>query len=134
LANFLETPKTKSRPFKNWASIKLIVWDVLPPTLDNPDATSQQDSTTITHHRKNRKNHPELSSIVDHVISHHINDPRSKHDINSDNFSLLKGVRRPDHLDAFESYNILKAKKEGKVLLNNDDGTVNSNLLLNLAL
>jgi hypothetical protein len=29
-------------------SIKLIVWNVLPYTLDNPDAASQQDSTTIT--------------------------------------------------------------------------------------
>jgi hypothetical protein len=67
------------------------------------------------------------------VISH-INDCRSKHDINLDNFCLLKEVRRPDHLDAFESYYILKAKKEGKVLLNNDDGNVNSTLLLNLAL
>jgi hypothetical protein len=63
-----------------------------------------------------------------------MNDPRSKHDFNLDNLSLLKEVRRPDHLDAFESYYILKAKKEGKVLLNNDDGNVNSTLLLNLAL
>jgi hypothetical protein len=63
------------------------------------------------HHRNIRKNHPELSSVADHVISH-MNDPRSKHDINLDNFSLLKEVRRPDHLDAFESYYILKAKKE----------------------
>jgi hypothetical protein len=62
------------------------------------------------HHRNIRKNHPELSSI---------------HDINLDNFSLPKEVRRPDHLDAFESYYILKAKKVCKVLLNNDDGIVN---------
>jgi hypothetical protein len=85
------------------------------------------------HHRNIRKNHPELSSVADHVISH-MNEPRSKHDINLDNFTLLKEVRRPDHLDAFESYYILKAKKEGQVLLNNDDGNVNSTLLLNLAL
>jgi hypothetical protein len=51
-----------------------------------------------------------------------MNDPRSKHDINLDNFSLLKEVRRPDYLDAFESYYILKAKKEDKMLLNNNDG------------
>jgi hypothetical protein len=38
LVNFLET---KSRHSKNRATIKLIVWDVLPPTLDNPDAASQ---------------------------------------------------------------------------------------------
>jgi hypothetical protein len=63
-----------------------------------------------------------------------MNDPRSKHDINLDNFSLLKEVRRPDYLDAFESYYILKAKKEDKMLLNNNDGNVNSTLLLNLAL
>jgi hypothetical protein len=63
-----------------------------------------------------------------------MNEPRSKHDINLDNFSLLKEVRRTDHLDAFESYYILKAKEEGQVLLNNDDGNVNSTLLLNLAL
>jgi hypothetical protein len=94
-----------------------MVWDVLPTTLDNPDAASQQDSHD--HHRNIRKIHPELSSIADHVISH-MNDPRCKHDINLDNFSQLKEVRRPDHLDAFESYYILKAKKEGKVLLNND--------------
>jgi hypothetical protein len=37
-------------------------------------------------------------------------------------------------VDAFESYNILKAKKEGKLQLNNNDGNVNSTLLLNLAL
>jgi hypothetical protein len=61
-------------------------------------------------------------------------DQREKHDINSDNFSLLKEVRRPDHLDAFESYYMLKVKKEGKMLLNNNDGNVNSTLLLNLAL
>jgi hypothetical protein len=85
------------------------------------------------HHRNIRKNHPELSSIADHVISH-MKDLRSKNDINLDNFSLLKEVRRPDHLDAFESYYNLKAKKEGKVLLNNDDGNVNSTLFLNLAL
>jgi hypothetical protein len=60
------------------------------------------------------------------VIISHKNDLRSQHDINLDNFSLLKEIRRPDHLDAFESYYILKAKKEGKVLLNNDDGNVNS--------
>jgi hypothetical protein len=46
--------------------------------------------------------------------------------IRSTNF-LLKDVCRPDHLDAFESYYILKAKKKGKVLLNNDDRNVNSN-------
>jgi hypothetical protein len=63
------------------------------------------------HHRNIRKHHPELSSIAAHVISH-MNDPRSKHDINLDNFSLPKEVRR--HLDAFGSYYILKAKKEGK--------------------
>jgi hypothetical protein len=54
-----------------------------------------------------------------------MNDPRSKHDINLDNFSLFKEVRRPDHLDALESYYILKAKKEGKVLLNNDERKFN---------
>jgi hypothetical protein len=85
------------------------------------------------HHKNIRKNQPELSSIANHVISH-MNDPRSKHDNNLDNFSLLKEVRKPYHLDAFESYYILKAKKEGKVLLNNDDGNVNSTLLFNLAL
>jgi hypothetical protein len=85
------------------------------------------------HHRNIRKNHPELSSIADHVISH-MNDPRSKHDINLDNFTLLKEVCRPYHLVAFESYYILKAKAEGKVLLNNDDENVNSTFLLNLAL
>jgi hypothetical protein len=87
------------------------------------------------HHINSRKNHSELLSIADHAITH-MNDPRSKHDINLDNFSMLKEVRRPDHLDAFESFYILKAKKEAKVLLllNNDDGNVNSTLLLNLAL
>jgi hypothetical protein len=90
-------------------------------------------TTFNDHHRNIRKSHPELSSVAVHVISH-MNDTRSKHDINLDNFSLLKKVRRPDHLDDFESYYILKAKKEGKVLLNNDDGNVNSTLLLNLAL
>jgi hypothetical protein len=60
-------------------------------------------TTRFNDHRRNiRKNHPELSSIADHVISH-INGPRSKHDVNLDNFSLLKEVRRPDHLDASES-------------------------------
>jgi hypothetical protein len=108
--NFLETPKTNSRHSKNRASIKLIVWNVLPPTLYNP-----------------------AFKYSDHVISH-MNDPRSKHDFNLDNLSLLKEVRRPDHLGAFESYYILKAKKEGKMLLNNDDGNVNSTLHLNLAL
>jgi hypothetical protein len=82
------------------------------------------------HHRNIRKNHPELSSIANHVISH-MNDPRSKHDINLDNFSLLKEIRIPDHLDAFESYYILKAKKEGKLLLNNDDQNVNSTMKSN---
>jgi hypothetical protein len=66
------------------------------------------------HHSNIRKNHPELSSIADHVISH-MNDPRSKHDINLDSFFLLKEVRRPDHLDAFEGLYILKAEKEGNV-------------------
>jgi hypothetical protein len=72
----------------------------------------------IGHSRRIRKNHPELSSIANHMISH-MNDPRSKYDINLDNFSLLKEVRRPDHLDSFERYYIWKAKKGGKVLLNN---------------
>jgi phage-related protein len=63
-----------------------------------------------------------------------MNDPQSKHDINLDNFSLLKEVCKPYHLNAFESYYILKLKKEGKVLLNNDDGNINSTLLFNLAL
>jgi hypothetical protein len=96
---------------------------------------SRRSITTIfnDYHRNIRKNHPELSNIANHLINH-MNDPRSKHDINLDNFSLLKKVHRPDHLDAFESYYILKAKKEGKELLNNVDGKVNSTLLLNLAL
>jgi hypothetical protein len=49
-----------------------------------------------------------------------MNDPQSKNDINLDNFSLLKENRRPDHLDVFESYYNLKAKKEDKVLLNTE--------------
>jgi hypothetical protein len=49
-------------------------------------------------------------------------------------YELEQEVRRPDHQDAFESYYILKAKKEGKMLLNNDDGNVNLTMLLNLAL
>jgi hypothetical protein len=85
------------------------------------------------HHRNIRKNHHELSSVADHMISH-MSDPRSKHDINLENFSLLKEVRRPDHLDALVSYYILKVKKEGNMLLNNDDGNVNSTLLFNLVL
>jgi hypothetical protein len=45
------------------------------------------------HHRIIHKNHPELSSIANHVISQ-MNDPRSKLDINLDNFSLLKEVAK----------------------------------------
>jgi hypothetical protein len=95
--------------------------------LDHPDAASQQDLTTIT------------ETFVKIILSFqvlpisHMNDPRSKHDFNLDNFSLLKGVRRPDHLDALRDY-ILKTKNGCKVLLNNDDGNVNSTLLLKLAL
>jgi hypothetical protein len=76
----------------------------------------QSRRSITTRFNDHHKNHPELSSIADHVISH-MNDHRSQHDINLDNFSVLKEVRRPDHLDAFENYYILKAKKVGKVLL-----------------
>jgi hypothetical protein len=93
----------------------------------------QSRRSITTRFNDHHKNHPELSSIADHVISH-MNDHREKHDINLDNFSLLKEVRKPDHLDAFKSYYILKTKKEGKVLLSNNDGKVNTTLLLNLAL
>jgi hypothetical protein len=53
---------------------------------------------------------------------------------NLDNLSLLKEVWKPSQLDAYECFFILKAAKKGDVLMNNDDGNINSTLLLNLAL
>jgi hypothetical protein len=45
-----------------------------------------------------------------------------------DSISLLKGVHKPNQLDAYESIFIRRRQKENIELLNEDDGNVNSRL------
>jgi hypothetical protein len=114
LGELLGNPKDQVEPLQKSG----IYWDVLLPTLNNPDAASQQDSTTIT------------ETLVKVILSKYCRSRDQPYEWPSKQTRhqfRLKEVQ-VYHLDAFESSYILKAKKEGKVLLNNDDANVNSTL------
>jgi hypothetical protein len=55
------------------------------------------------HLRNIKYNRPELFRVANHVLEH-VNEPNSNHTINLDNFSLLKEIRKPSQLDAYESF------------------------------
>jgi hypothetical protein len=80
------------------------------------------------HFRHIRLNHPNLSNIACHVLEH-IGDPNSQHKISIDNVSLIKEIRKPHQLDAYEAdVYIMQRKKKNVELMNGDEGNVRSRL------
>jgi hypothetical protein len=89
-------------------------------TLDKPACFKE-------HLRNIKYNRLELSSVANHVLEH-VNEPNSNHTINLENFSLLKEIRKPSQLDAYESFFIRKLRKQNHELMNGDDGNIKSRL------
>jgi hypothetical protein len=79
------------------------------------------------HFRNIRYSRPHLSSVANHVLEH-VNEPNSNHTIKLDNLSPLKEIRKPSQLDAYESFLIMKLRKQNHELMNGDDGNINSRL------
>jgi hypothetical protein len=73
-----------------------------------------------------RLNHPDKLNIARHVLSM-INDNHGNI-ISLDNLKLVKEVRKPNELDAYESYYISRRKKEGANLMNVAAGKVTRRL------
>jgi hypothetical protein len=65
--------------------------------------TRRTTATKFSEHLHHiRYNHPNLSIVASHVLEH-INQPNTQHVIHMDSISLLKEVRKPNQLDAYES-------------------------------
>jgi hypothetical protein len=78
------------------------------------------------HYSSIRLNHPEKSNIARHVLQK-INDSQD-HTISLDQLTLIKEVRKPSELDAYESFYISRRKKEGANLMNVAAGRISSRL------
>jgi hypothetical protein len=102
------------------------VTDVTQYTLVKEDAVFRSDlvNTSIYHIRLN---HPNLSNVTCHVLEH-IGDPNSQHKISIDNVSLIKEIRKPHQLDAYEAIYIMQRKKKNVELMNGDERNVRSRL------
>jgi hypothetical protein len=79
------------------------------------------------HFRSIRLNHPEKSNVAAHVLER-INKDHNTHKITLDNVALIKEIRKPSQLDAYESILIAKKKKEGANLMNAVAGNIQSKL------
>jgi hypothetical protein len=66
-------------------------------------------------------NHPNLSNVACHVLEH-IGDSNSQHKISIDNVSLIKEIRKPNQLDAYEGIYIMQRNKKNAELMNGDEG------------
>jgi hypothetical protein len=66
------------------------------------------------------------SNIARHVLQN-INDSQD-HTISLDQLTLIKEVRKPSELDAYESFYISRRKKEGANLMNVAAGRISSRL------
>jgi uncharacterized membrane-anchored protein YjiN (DUF445 family) len=67
-------------------------------------------------HSSIRLNHPDKSIIARHVLSKITDNQRQN--ISLDNLTLVKEVHKQNELDAYESYNISRRKKEDANLMN----------------
>jgi hypothetical protein len=79
------------------------------------------------HARHIKYNHPDLSSVASHVLDH-IHETNNEHTISIDSLSILKEVRKPSQLDAYESIFIQKCRRNQQILLNEDEGNIRSSL------
>jgi hypothetical protein len=79
------------------------------------------------HFRHIRYNHPILSNVACHVLEH-IGDPNNQHKISIDNVSLIKEIRKPNQLDAYEGIYIMQCKKKNVEFMNGVEGNVRSRL------
>jgi hypothetical protein len=77
--------------------------------------------------RNIKYNRLELSSVANHVLEQ-VNEPNSNHTINFDKLFLLKEIRKTNQLEAYESFFIMKLRKQNHELINGDDGNIKSRL------
>jgi hypothetical protein len=72
-------------------------------------------------------NHSDLSSVANHVLDHS-HETNNEHMISIDSLSILREVRKPSQLEAYESIFIQKCRKNQQILLNEVEGNIRSNL------
>jgi GIY-YIG catalytic domain len=80
------------------------------------------------HFRSIRLKHPENSNVAAHVLDQ-IDKGNNTHKVTLDNVTLMKEIRKPSQLDAYESIFIAQKKKEGANLMNAVAGNIQSKLL-----